>query len=79
MKTLAVTLKLDGIIAETERSFGINFGSSKKGRAIVDFWFPKSQCTIENGILRVPEWLAKKNQMTAWAKFDGCWWEKDNG
>jgi hypothetical protein len=76
MKTLAITINPDNPQLETEKAYGFNFGFYTKGQPVID-WFPKSQCTFTNNILRIPEWLAKKNKMQSWPKLAPglVWWE----
>lgn len=52
--TTAIQIPINGIAKETEKAWQIILDT---GEII---WFPKSQCRIVDGVLFVPEWIAKE-------------------
>ena len=49
--------EIEESLKETDKSWQIKIKNGPKT------WFPKSKCTIENGNIRIPQWLAMKKRM----------------
>jgi len=53
-------MKIEKIVRETEKAVLVTVEvENGAGRRAVDFWFPRSQITITDGVLDAPDWLVR--------------------
>lgn len=43
---------------DTDAAFCVSIEEEEFGKDLKLFWLPKSQCSMEDNVLTVPEWLA---------------------